>query len=109
MHFTVLSPCPTVISKIGMLARPQQHRSRAPRRSRGHRSRLQAADRQRIQPVLIPKRQVIQQVLDGLDAALRQRLGDALAHALHILDRSRKFQHRAMLPRSVPPLAITPC
>jgi len=38
-----------------------------------------------VQPVFIAEGQMIQQVFDGLYAALGKVLGDALAHPLHIL------------------------
>jgi len=54
---------------------------------RSHVARLHLRDRARIQPVFIAKRQVIEQIFNGLDSALGKVFGDAFAHSLHILHR----------------------
>ena len=79
------------------MARLQQYRPAHLADHRRHRPRLQRAHRHRIQPVLIPKWQMIQQVLHGLDAAFGQLNRNTLPHAPHKLHRCRKFQHTPML------------
>ncbi len=81
MHFTVCNPCPTVISNNGMLLRVCS--SVEPRTSPITDAivpRLQRADRHRVQAVFIPKWQMVQQVLDGLDPTLGELDRDPFAH-----------------------------
>ena len=97
MHFSVLRPSPTVISKMGMRRvrnSPDVRTSAITLAISPGRSSLIPA---RIQPVFIAKRQVVQQVLDRRDALLQQHRRVARSDALHILDVGGKIKHSAMV------------
>ena len=93
MHFIEVSPCPTVISKMGIRFGPQQRRPAHLANHARHLARLQLVQRPRIQPVLIPKRQMQQQVLDRRNPLFCQHFGDGRADAFHKLDGSFKREH----------------
>jgi hypothetical protein len=78
----------------------QQHRPTHLADHRRHRSRSQLTHGYRVQAIFVAKGQVIQQILDGLDAALGKLDRNPLPHELLKLDRCRKFQHTQMLPRT---------
>jgi hypothetical protein len=67
---------------------------------RGHGTGDQLGHGLRVEAVLVAKGNVVEQVLDGVDAARGETGGDALAHSLHELHRGREFQHTPMLSTS---------
>ncbi len=97
MHFIVERFWPTVISKIGIERVRSSVDPRTSADHAGHFARLQFAEGARIQPVLVPERQMIEQVFDGRDALLGQSLSDLRTNALHKLNMSIKLNHKAML------------
>ncbi len=58
-----------------------------------HLSRTQFGDGARVQAVFVAEWQIMQQVVDGVDALARQHLGQAGADAFHILHGSGRIEH----------------
>ena len=72
---------------------PQQHSAANLANHARHFARFQLVQRSRIQPVLVPERQVQQQVLNRRNPLFCQHFGDGGANAFHKLDGSFKREH----------------
>ncbi len=91
-------PCPTVISKIGTAARPQQHRAAHLADHAGHRRPPSAP--QSAADSTGPRTGTAGDTAGPPPSPRRvaQLFRDALPHPLHILHRRRQLKHSAMLP-----------
>ena len=58
-----------------------------------HLSGAQFGDGARVQPVFVTEGEIMQQVVDGVDALARQHLGQTRADAFHILHGSGGIEH----------------
>ncbi len=66
---------------------------------RGHLAYSKFGDAAGIYAVFVAKRQVMEQVVDSVDALCSQHFGQARADALDVLDRGRQLQHPSDVSR----------
>jgi hypothetical protein len=59
---------------------------------RGHLAGLVGGERARMEAVFVAEGKVVEQVLDGFDAALVEPGGDAVADSFHVLDRGAEIE-----------------
>src|SRR5580698_1612495 len=91
-----LQPCPPLSGrhlKNGHAACAEQAGIADFSDDRRHLSRSEFGDAARVQPVFIAKREIMQQVVNGVDALARQHFGQPWADAFYILHGSGRFQH----------------